>query len=749
MDVIYLLKVLWRKKLWLVLIPILSGVAAYFFTLTLVDQYKSTTQIATGFTTNEAIRVSDERPSIRDTDLSFNNLLTSMNSGISSNLTSYSLILHDLDSASAAFRTPDKDEKLELNPEEIKIVDEIFKRKLENLELLTLDDEHASLLLKALDWYGYNYQFIKDGLKIFRVPNTDFIQIEFTSENPSLSAYAANAFCNEFLRYYRGQRVEGSSISVSFFKQLVEQKKKEMDERTETLKTFKATNSFVNINEEGSSKLLQISELELEQDNVESKIYGLNLSLDRFNNELSSLGNKEAGTSGSISSARVLTLREKINKLNERYITTGSSNTVLLDSLNLLRNQLKNELAKLSTEGVQPSGLTKTELTSKINDLKIEIAIEQSKLNSITAKLRNLRGSISGYASKESIVASLQGEVDVATKEYLDAVSRYNEANNKLLASTGTFRQLYKATAPANPVSNKKILILAGAVFASFFFCVFVFVGLEVIDTTLRTPEHFKRTVKIELAEQLIKVDTQSLNFLTLFDTKTNSTELEVFKEFVRKLRYQIEMTGSRIFLITSCKKGEGKTFITFTLAHVLSLVNKRVLIVDTNFKNNGLTRWLSTKKGDVRLLERKKDHEVKLLSGNEYAKRAASESAEESSEESIYNLVTATRFKNIFIIGNNGGFESPDEILSGKNFSQLIEILSMEYDYIFLEGASLNDYSDSKELEKYVQKVIPVFSADTSIGQLDRESINYLKSLGKKLSGAILNKVELKNLKI
>lgn len=746
MDIIYLLKVLWRRKLWLIIIPILSGVSAYFFTLTLVNQYRSTTQIATGFTTTDAIRVTDERFTVRDTELNFNNLLTSMNSGICSNLTSYRLILHDLDSSRTAFRTPDVNKKFEVLSEELEESKIEFKRKLERLELLTLDDVNASILLKILDGYGYDYQFIKNGLKIFRVPNTDFVQVEFVSENPSLSAYAANAFCEEFLRYYRGQREEGSNISVSFFKQLVEQKKKEMDERTETLKTFKATNSFVNINEEGSSKLLQIAELETEQANVESKIYGLNLSLDRFNKELATLNKGTANTSGN-SSARVLQLRERINKLNERYITSGSSNSVLLDSLNLLRNQLKAELANLSSEGVQPSGLTKNELSSKLNDIQIEIAIEQSKLNSITAKLRNLRGSISGYASKESVVASLQGEVDVATKEYLDAVNRYNEANNKLMASTGTIRQLYKATVPANPVSNKKVLILGGTVFASFFFCVFVFVGLEVIDTTLRTPEQFKRTVKLELAEQLIKVDTQALNFSTLFESKTTNSELEVFKEFVRKLRYQIESTGSRIFLITSCKKGEGKTFITFTLAHVMSLVNKRVLIIDTNFKNNGLTRWLSIKKAEFKLLERRKDYDLKLLTKGEYSKKTTAE--DENNDESVYNLVAPTRFNNIFIIGNNGGYESPDEILSGKNFAELIEILSTEYDYIFLEGASLNDYSDTKELEKYVQKVIPVFSADTSIGQLDRESIKYLRSLGKKLSGAILNKVEFKNLKI
>lgn len=743
MDVLHILKVLWRKKWWLIIIPIISSVSAYFFSLTLVNQYRASTQIATGFTTNEAIRVSDERASPRDTELSFNNMLTSMNSGICANLISYRLILHDLDSSSVSFRRPIIDEKLTLTDEEISLVKGIFKRKLEMLELLTLDDQYADLLLKALDVYGYGYQFVKGGLKTYRVPNTDFIHVEFTSENPNLSAFAVNAFCEEFLRYYRGQREEGSNISVVFFKQLVEQKKKEMDEKTETLKTFKATNSFVNLSDEGSSKLIQITDLEVQQGNIESKLYGLNLSLERFKSELTNL-ESGSSSSGSSTNAKVLLLRERINNLNERYINSGSSNAILLDSLNLLRNQLKNELASITPVSGQRSGLTKAELTTKINDLQIEIAIEQSKLNSINSKLRNLRGSISGYVSKEGIVAGLQAEVDVATKEYLEAVNRYNEANNKLLASTGTIRQLFKATAPASPVSNKRILIVGAAGFASFFFCVFVFVLFEVLDTTIKTPEYFKRTVKLELAEQLIKVNTQTLNFKTLFESKTSSGDLEIFKEFVRKLRYQIEAMHAKTFLITSCKKGEGKTFIIFTLAYVLSLVNKRVLIIDTNFKNNGLTKWLSLNKGDVKLLERHENYQLKLLSkGRDYKDNDTND------DQDVHDLVSATRFNNIFIIGNNGGYESPDEILAGRNFEQLIDIFSNQYDYIFLEGASLNDYSDSKELTKYVEKVIPIFSAETSIGQLDRESISYLRTIGTKLAGAILNKVDLKNLKL
>ncbi|MBL7872726.1 MAG: AAA family ATPase [Cyclobacteriaceae bacterium] len=743
MDIIYILKVLWQKKWWLLFIPIVSAIGAYFFSLTLVNQYRASAQIATGFTTNEAIRVSDERASPRDTELSFNNMLTSMNSGICSNLVSYRLILHDLDSTEDSFRERSSDEKLRLTPEEEAISIETFKRKLNRLELLTLDDENASILLKALDVYGYGYQFVKGSLRTYRVPNTDFIQVEFISENPALSAFAVNAFCEEFLKYYRGQREEGSSISVTFFKQLVEQKKREMDEKAETLKTFKATNSFVNLNEEGSSsRILQISEFERQRDNYQSNIYGLNLSLDRFKKELENM--EGGGSSPGQSNAKVLQLREQINRLNERYITSGSSNSTLLDSLNLLRNHLKNETSKISSGSSQGSGLTKNELSSKINDLQIEIAIEQSKLNSITTKLRNLQGSISGYVSKEAVVAGLASEVEVASKEYLEAVNRYNEANNKLLASTGTVRQLFKATAPASPVSNKRLLIIGGAGFASFFFCVFVFVLLEFLDNTLKTPEHFKRIVRIDLAAQLIRINTQSLNFNTLFDSRNNTPELEIFKEFVRKLRFQIESTKSRIFLVTSCKKGEGKTFVTFTLAYVMSLVNKKVLIIDTNFKNNALTKWLTVKKGEVKLLERKQDYELKLLTKGD----ANGAFGKKPDEKSLNDLVSPTNFTNIFLIGNSGGSESPDEILTGRDFNQLIDLFSTEYDYIFLEGASLNDYSDSKELIKYVEKVVPIFGADTSIGQLDSESIAFLKSLKGKLAGAILNKVELKNLK-
>ena len=69
-------------------------------------------------------------------------------------------------------------------------------------------------------------------------------------------------------------------------------------------------------------------------------------------------------------------------------------------------------------------------------------------------------------------------------------------------------------------------------------------------------------------------------------------------------------------------------------------------------------------------------------------------------------------------------------------------------YDYILMEGAALNLYSDSQELIEYVDKIVPVFSSESVIKPLDKESIDFLKRINGKLGGAVLNMVDSSQLK-
>lgn len=735
MDIIYLLKVLWRKK-WIILsVSIVSSAAAYYFTLSLPKQYRAIAQIATGFTTNEGISVTNERyGGQRDMDLNFSNLLNMLNSGTMTNLLSYRLTLHDIEDPSHAFRRPNPEAKLNPSVEEIQRVRKSFEERLaeKNPTPLSVGND-GDLLIRFMDAYGYGYNPTKGGLKISRVPNTDFIQIEFISENPTLSTFAVNSFCEEFLRTYAASKVERSGESVEFFEQLVKQKKTELDEKSETLKTYKATNSLVNIEIDSESKLSQEADLEKDRDEINSTIYGLKLTMERLQNDL----NRGSGSSNGTNET-ILRLRAQINALNDRYISSGSSNQHLADSLDQLRERFRVETSKL-TPSSERAPLSKSELSSKISDTETQLAIQESKLNMVNAKLRNLKGSISTFASKEGALTALTREVEVATSEYLDAVNRYNEARNKLLVSAGSVRQVSKAISV--PESSKRILIIGMAGFTTFIVASFVFVLIEVFDSSIRMPAQFERIVKLPLAGFIIKVNTKKLDYNTLFAEKLQDEELEMFKHFIRKIRFEIESLKAKCFLITSTRKEAGKSFTIFSLAFVLSLVNKKVLIIDTNFKNNSLTRSLTKSPDKVKLLERKADGDVKLI--DPAKKKAEGEAADNNS------MIMATKYRNIFIIGNAGGYDSPEEILAGRDFGSLISTMKENFDYILMEGAALNDFSDSKELVRYVDVVIPVFSSESTIGQLDSESITYLKGLGKKMGGAILNNVDIKNLKI
>jgi hypothetical protein len=53
-------------------------------------------------------------------------------------------------------------------------------------------------------------------------------------------------------------------------------------------------------------------------------------------------------------------------------------------------------------------------------------------------------------------------------------------------------------------------------------------------------------------------------------------------------------------------------------------------------------------------------------------------------------------------IIGNHGLQKSPSEVLEPAQFRQFLVDLREHYDYIFLESASLNEYSDAQELVSF-----------------------------------------------
>ena len=740
MDIIYLFKVLLRKKWILIIVPLISLMAAIFFTKDLPKEYKSTAQLATGFTTKESPSYYDEEFNLRDASIKFVNVIETMKSQLVVNLLSYRLILHDLNKEKQPFRKLEKEKMEELinknilsfTPGENDSLIKTIEKKLDNFELLNSYIPREKKILELLKSYRYNYGNLNKELRIYRLSNSDYLGVDFRSENPFLSSFVVNVLSEEFIRYYNNLKSSHNTHSLEFYHKLKLQKKKNLDEKTEELEKIRASDNLAEVGYESGTKLEQIKEYDFKRDDIIEEKNALELQIEDLNRRINSFDNV---TVSSGSNARIVEIQNKINELQKIKLNNPNPPDELDLTIQQLRDELRTEMASLSNTSDRRS---LDELKEEKNKLELQLKITNSNLQNINRRLYSLRNAASGIASKESKIEAAEKEVEKAMEEYLQASNEYNKEQNKSLITSSSINLVIPGQPSEEPESSKRIIIVGLSAFASFFLCVFAIIFTEYIDVRIKTPNVFKRQTKLKLAGYINFIDSKKLDLNHLFAQDEEDQEYETFKRFLRKLRYEIlSNANDHIYLVTSTKKGEGKTLLILSLAYSLSLLNKKVLIIDTNFKNNSLTRILLPEGQHIdNLLEQK----TKLLTDSR---------SDQFDYQKSSSIISGTSHQNIDLIGSKRVTDSPSEIFSDRKFDDLIRQLVLQYDYIFLEGAALNEFSDTKELINYVDKVIPVFSAESVIKQKDRESIDYLRNLNGKLLGSVLNKVRLKDLEI
>jgi Mrp family chromosome partitioning ATPase len=510
-----------------------------------------------------------------------------------------------------------------------------------------------------------------------------------------------------------------------------------------------AANKLVDVNLEGSSKLAQISvfESQLIEENglLRNETYRLK-QLDDLIRTAKSKGLsvvEDPGVGGSkpvagttTANSEFIRLRKQYNDLNNEYIQKGSNDPDMkkrLDNLSQSMSRLNiSDASDVPASGGGGGGQAVTslnDLTQKRLDAAAQVEASNNKIASIEAKLAQLRSGLTGMASKGANLDQFDKDIQLASAEYTSAKDQLNVAINAQ-QSQPDFRQTLMAEPALRPESSKRMLIIILAGMGTFFIAALVIIFIEFFDQSIRTPSQFQRLTGLRLLGSVNRINLKGqenvLNKIAKYDEEEEHRS-STFLELLRKLRYELEASNKKIFLFTSTDPQQGKTALVQALAYILSLGKKRVLIIDTNFCNNDLTKNINASP----VLE-KYDLNGQAFNKGEFRK-----------------LVTPTSVARVDIVGCQGGDYTPSEILPKNHLLNHLGQLKEEYDYILLEGAPLNEYTDTKELENYVDGIIAVFSADKTLAAIDKDSIKFLQDNKAKFLGAILNKVDEFNLEL
>ncbi|MBO9657371.1 MAG: hypothetical protein J7527_00950 [Chitinophagaceae bacterium] len=724
MDLLYLIKVLLKRKWIIIAASVLAAFVAWFFTRNEVKYYKSTARISTGYSITEEINLTETK--IFEADVRFNNAINTFTSPGVVSLLSYKMMLHDLDSV--PFKTFTKEEAAapilkQVNKEEAK---RVYANKLETMSMLTSYKPEDKKLLDLIKTYGYSHNDLTSMLNIYRVPGTDYIEINGVTENPELSAFVVNNMYQQFIRYYANMRNSRTQQSIDTLLSLMEKKKVELDEKNKMLRG----ESSVDVMSETSSKLDIIASLEQSLTAEKNKQTESYYALRKVNQKLSNLPGGAGTTtpSGTGSNEEIVAARKAMNEAYKEYLQTGDN--AALARHTRLKEEYQKKLNNSSSVTAPETGGTasRSQLLEEKMDLETDIQASTDKIRGIESRIGGLKGNIASTSTRGAAVETMLEEVKLAEREYLEAKQKYSNAVDVSTSLANNFRQIQIAQPAVDPEPSKRKMIVGMAGVVTFLSCILVIVFLTYLDSSIKTPGIFSKAVNLKMISMVNFKSLKNRNLKDLVSgniierDNAEKKRSNVFRESIRKLRYEVERDGKKVFLFTSTRKGEGKTTLIQALSYSLSLSRKKVLVIDTNFCNNDLTVQM----GADPVLE-------KLSDKGDYSVSAILNNATKLSE-------------NVFVIGSEGGDYTPSEILPINNILVHLKELTTEFDYIFLEGPPLNDFSDSRELVKYVDGVIAIFSATKIIKQIDKSSIEFFKDLNGKFSGSVLNKVDLEN---
>lgn len=373
MDFIYLFRILSKRKWIIIGAAVLAALVAYFLTGNDSKEFRSTSQVSTGFTVSDEIKL-NENFSFYEAETKFENAIVTFTSPSVISLLSYNLILHDLTSPTP-FKTFSEEEKKSSLFQAVDLEDakRIFQNRLESMNLLTSYKPEEKNLIELLNAYGYDYKTITKNLNVYRLKRTDYIQFDYVSPNPELSAFVVNNIFQQFIRYYGTIRSSQSAQSIDTLRSIMVKKKQVLDDKNALLRK----SGIVNVDLQSTSSLDIIAALEESLTQQKIKQAELNGDLRKIRQRIANAGSPTVDIPNYSSNEELINLRREMNEANSAYIASGSTDKTLLAKYNTLREAYNKKMANQSatvrtTPRVQ---VDRTELQNQQNDILFDLSL--------------------------------------------------------------------------------------------------------------------------------------------------------------------------------------------------------------------------------------------------------------------------------------------------------------------------------------------------------------------------------------
>jgi tyrosine-protein kinase Etk/Wzc len=332
--------------------------------------------------------------------------------------------------------------------------------------------------------------------------------------------------------------------------------------------------------------------------------------------------------------------------------------------IELKNKQLEYASMKKNYGENHPSLVQKMEEINKLRpsineSIRTKMGALVAQKNVLSAQTGGINSVLSSVPKNERAILEINRQYSTKKGLFENLIERRQEIELSMLSDNRKSKIVDKPVVSDRPVSPKKMVIYALAIFAALGICI----GIISVKDAL--------TAKIKYRLEIEKMTSVPVIGEIAFDKSNNPLVIEkgtrsfVAEEF-RKLRISLSFLGvdssHRKLLVTSSISGEGKSFVAANLAVSVSLTGKRVIIVDLDLNNPS----------QAKILGADYEHGVtELLTG------------EKKIEQVIHKL---DGHDSLYYISAGVLPENPTELLANGKINSIIDYLDLNFDLVVID---------------------------------------------------------------
>jgi capsular exopolysaccharide synthesis family protein len=356
-------------------------------------------------------------------------------------------------------------------------------------------------------------------------------------------------------------------------------------------------------------------------------------------------------------------LLAKLNELEtqrEKYLRTTQASNPLLETIT---SQVAN---------------TKAAIRENISNQKQGYQITRNSLKGLNNRLES---SIRTMPRKEREFVNIKRQQGIKESLYLMLLQKKEETAISYASTVTDSRIVDDPYSTPLPVKPQKSLIYLIALLVGLVIPAGVINIRALLNNKIQSRKEIERETGLSIFGEIAKKPKEMKD--NIVDIKSNSFIAEQFRILRTNLQYtaggNVNTGKGKAILITSSMGGEGKSFVSINLAQSISILNKKVIILELDLRKPKISTYLG--------ISREQGISNYLIG-----------------QGTVEQYVKQTTLQpNLFVMPSGPIPPNPAELLENGKIGEMIEELRKQFDYIVLDTPPIGLVTDAVILGAYV----------------------------------------------